>query len=318
MKKLISVVLLLAMVLGLFAGCGKDKEASAGLQSAAEYLTSMYQTAGKDEAIIITADLDVLSSVVIDGVSYGVEWTVAVTQGAADSVTVAESKQDNHVKLDIPLHSGEDILFTATATVSDAEGNSLDAVFNYMVEGVVLAGAGMTMEELDPQSFEGAVDAIVSARKIYLIGVRSSASLTMFLHFYFNLIFDNVVMVSANTASEIFESLLRVGEEDVVLGVSFPRYSSRTVQAMSFARDRGATTISITDSEASPLAAISKYTLKARSDMASFVDSLVAPLSLVNALLVAVSRKKNDDLAHTFQTLEEIWEEYGVYEKVQE
>lgn len=176
----------------------------------------------------------------------------------------------------------------------------------------------MTLEELDNDSFEGAVDAIVNARKIYLIGVRSSASLTMFLHFYFNLIFDNVVMVSANTASEIFESLLRVGEEDVVLGVSFPRYSSRTVRAMSFARDRGATTIAITDSEASPLAPISEYTLKARSDMASFVDSLVAPLSLVNALLVAVSRKKNDDLAQTFRTLEEIWEEYGVYEKVQE
>lgn len=176
----------------------------------------------------------------------------------------------------------------------------------------------MTLEELDNDSFEGAVDAIVNARKIYLIGVRSSASLTMFLHFYFNLIFDNVVMVSANTASEIFESLLRVGEKDVVLGVSFPRYSSRTVRAMSFARDRGATTIAITDSEASPLAPISEYTLKARSDMASFVDSLVAPLSLVNALLVAVSRKKNDDLAQTFRTLEEIWEEYGVYEKVQE
>ena len=176
----------------------------------------------------------------------------------------------------------------------------------------------LTMEELDSESFEGAVDAIVSARKIYLIGVRSSAALTTFLHFYLNLIFDNVVMVSANTASEIFESLLRVGQEDVVVGVSFPRYSSRTVQAMSFARDRGATTISITDSEASPLAPISKYLLKARSDMASFVDSLVAPLSLVNALLVAVSRKKNDDLANTFRTLEEIWEEYGVYEKVQE
>lgn len=176
----------------------------------------------------------------------------------------------------------------------------------------------LTMEELDHESFEGAVDAIVSARKIYLIGVRSAASLTSFLHFYFNLIFDNVVIVSANTASEIFESLLRVGKEDVVLGVSFPRYSSRTVQAMRFARDRGATTIAITDSEASPLAPISTYTLKARSDMASFVDSLVAPLSLVNALLVAVSRKKNDDLANTFRSLEEIWEEYGVYEKVQE
>ena len=176
----------------------------------------------------------------------------------------------------------------------------------------------MTLEELDRSSFDGTVDAIVGARKINLIGVRSAAALTTFLHFYLNLIFDNVVLVTANTGSERFESLLRVGEEDVVLGISFPRYSSRTVQAMSFARDRGATTIAITDSEASPLAAASKYTLTARSDMASFVDSLVAPLSLVNALLVAVSRKKNDDLATTFRTLEDIWEEYGVYEKVQE
>ena len=176
----------------------------------------------------------------------------------------------------------------------------------------------VTLEELDRDSFSHAVDAIVSAKKIYIIGVRSSAAIAAFMAFYFNLIFDNVVMVSANTASEVFENLLRVGEGDVVIGVSFPRYSSRTVQAMNFARDRGATTVAITDSEASPLAPISHYTLKARSDMASFVDSLVAPLSLVNALLVAVSRKKNDDLAHTFQTLEQIWAEYGVYEKVQE
>lgn len=176
----------------------------------------------------------------------------------------------------------------------------------------------LTLEEVDRQSFDRAVDAIVSARKIYIMGVRSSASLATFLSFYFNLIFDNVISVAANTASEVFETMLRVGAEDVVIGVSFPRYSSRTVQAMNFARDRGATTIAITDSEASPLAPISNYTLKARSDMTSFVDSLVAPLSLVNALLVAVSRKKNDDLAHTFQTLEDIWDEYGVYEKVQD
>ncbi len=176
----------------------------------------------------------------------------------------------------------------------------------------------MTLEELDRESFERAVDAIVSAKKIYIIGVRSSAAIATFLHFYFNLIFENVSLVSANTASEVFESLLRVGEGDVVVGVSFPRYSSRTVQAMNFARDRGATTVAITDSEASPLAPISHYTLKARSDMASFVDSLVAPLSLVNALLVAVSQRKNDDLAHTFRTLEEIWDEYGVYEKVEQ
>ena len=176
----------------------------------------------------------------------------------------------------------------------------------------------MTLEELDRESFERAVDAIVSAKKIYIIGVRSSAAIATFLHFYFNLIFENVCLVSANTASEVFESLLRVGPGDVVVGVSSPRYSSRTVQAMNFARDRGATTVAITDSEASPLAPISHYTLKARSDMASFVDSLVAPLSLVNALLVAVSQRKNDDLAHTFQTLEDIWDEYGVYEKVEQ
>ena len=176
----------------------------------------------------------------------------------------------------------------------------------------------LTLEEVDRQSFDRAVDAIVSARKIYIMGVRSSASLATFLSFYFNLIFGDVISVAADTASEVVATMLRVGAEDVVIGVSFPRYSSRTVQAMNFARDRGATTIAITDSEASPLAPISNYTLKARSDMASFVDSLVAPLSLVNALLVAVSRKKNDDLAHTFQTLEDIWDEYGVYEKVQD
>ena len=176
----------------------------------------------------------------------------------------------------------------------------------------------MTLDELDRNSFEKAVEAIVNARKIYIIGVRSSAAIATFMSFYFNLIFDNVVEVTANAASEVFENLLRVGEGDVVIGISFPRYSSRAVQAMNFARDRGATTIAITDSEASPLAASAHYTLKARSDMASFVDSLVAPLSLVNALLVAVSQKKNDDLANTFQTLERIWDEYGVYEKVQE
>lgn len=176
----------------------------------------------------------------------------------------------------------------------------------------------VTLDELDRDSFEMAVDAISSAKKIYIIGVRSSAAIATFLHFYFNLIFENVSLVLASSTSEVFESLLHVGQGDVVIGISFPRYSSQAVQAIRFARDRGATTVAITDSEASPLAPISHYTLKARSDMVSFVDSLVAPLSLVNALLVAVSQRKNDDLGGTFRTLEEIWDEYNVYEKVQE
>ena len=176
----------------------------------------------------------------------------------------------------------------------------------------------LTLEELDRDSFEKAVDAIVSARKIYIMGVRSCAAMATFMSFYFNLIFDNVISVAANTASEVFETMLRVGAEDVVIGVSFPRYSSRTVQAMSFARDRGANVIALTDSEASPLAEIATETLLAKSDMASFVDSLVAPLSLVNALIVAVGRRKNEDVEQTFANLEQIWSEYGVYEKVEE
>jgi len=175
----------------------------------------------------------------------------------------------------------------------------------------------MTMEESSRADFSGAVDAIVEAKRIYILGVRSSVAVSSFLGFYFNLIFDNVVQVHSNSASEMFEQLLRVGEGDVVIGVSFPRYSRRTVQALRFARDRKAKVIAITDSAASPLAETAHHTLLAKSDMASFVDSLVAPLSLVNALIVAVSRKRKDDLAHTFETLEEIWDEYEVYEKVE-
>ena len=174
----------------------------------------------------------------------------------------------------------------------------------------------MTMEENDPENFARVVDAIVTAKRIYILGVRSSVALTSFLGFYFNLIFDNVVQVHSNSASEMFEQLIRVGEGDVVIGISFPRYSKRTVQALRFARDRKATVVAITDSAASPLAESATHTLLAKSDMASFADSLVAPLSLINALIMAVGRQKKEDLSHTFETLEEIWEEYEVYEKV--
>ena len=161
----------------------------------------------------------------------------------------------------------------------------------------------MTLEETDRASFRQAVDAILSAHRIYILGVRSAAALADFLGFYFNLIFDNIVLVHTTSASEIFEQLLRVGPEDVVIGISFPRYSSRTVKAMRFAKDRGANVIALTDSEASPLAEAATETLLAKSDMASFVDSLVAPLSLVNALIVAVGRRRNEDVEQIFADL---------------
>ena len=176
----------------------------------------------------------------------------------------------------------------------------------------------MTLEETDRASFRQAVDAILSAHRIYILGVRSAAALADFLGFYFNLIFDNIVLVHTTSASEIFEQLLRVGPEDVVIGISFPRYSSRTVKAMRFAKDRGANVIALTDSEASPLAEAATETLLAKSDMASFVDSLVAPLSLVNALIVAVGRRRNEDVEQIFADLEQIWSEYVVYEQVEE
>ncbi len=171
-----------------------------------------------------------------------------------------------------------------------------------------------TLAEVDRERFSRAVDAVLAARHIYILGLRSSAALADFLGFYFQMIFDNVQVVHTSSSGEIFEQLLRVGPEDVVIGLSFPRYSSRTVQALRFARDRGAGVVALTDSETSPLAETATELLLAQSDMASFVDSLVAPLSLVNALIVAVGRRRNEDVEQTFAGLERIWSEYEVYE----
>ena len=172
-----------------------------------------------------------------------------------------------------------------------------------------------TLDEIDRDAFQGAVDALTGAHRIYILGVRSSSALANFLGFYFNLLFDNVTLVHTNSVSEIFEQVLRVGPGDVLFGISFPRYSKRTLSAMQYARDRGAKVIALTDSQLSPLARVADHLLLARSDMASFVDSLVAPLSVINALIVAVGMSRRDEIEHTFNKLESIWEKYDVYEK---
>ncbi|MCD8355431.1 MAG: MurR/RpiR family transcriptional regulator [Clostridia bacterium] len=174
----------------------------------------------------------------------------------------------------------------------------------------------MTLDEIDRSSFEAAVEAILNAKHIYILGVRSSASLSGFLGFYFNLMFDNVKLIHTNSVSEIFEQILRVGDGDVVLGVSFPRYSKRTLKALEYSKKSGATVIALTDSRLSPLSQTADYTLLAKSDMASFVDSLVAPLSVVNALIVAIGMRKQKEISETFNHLESIWDEYEVYEKL--
>ena len=173
----------------------------------------------------------------------------------------------------------------------------------------------VTLDEIDRDAFQGAVDALMGAKRIYILGVRSSSALASFLGFYFNLLFENVTLVHTNSVSEIFEQVLRVGPGDVLFGISFPRYSKRTLSAMKYARDRGARVIALTDAQLSPLARVADHVLLARSDMASFVDSLVAPLSVINALIVAVGMSRRDEIEHTFNKLERIWEEYDVYEK---
>lgn len=193
------------------------------------------------------------------------------------------------------------------------EDNILNAVLTSDMEKIK-----MTLDTIDRTVFQQSIEAILNAKQIYILGVRSSSALASFLGFYFNLIFENIRLVHTTSVSEMFEQLLRVQEGDVVIGISFPRYSRRTLQALKYAKDQKSTVISITDSYSSPLIEFSDYSLIARSDMASFVDSLVAPLSLINALIFAVGMRKKEDVSRAFEHLEEIWDEYNVYEKPSE
>ena len=171
-----------------------------------------------------------------------------------------------------------------------------------------------TLEHIDEHAFELAVDTIIKAKHIYIVGIRSCAPLAAFMAFYFNLMFENVTLLQTNNSSELFEQMVRISKDDVIIGISFPRYSMRTLKAMEFANNRNAKVITLTDSVHSPMNLYSSCNLIARSDMASMVDSLVAPLSVINALIVALCMKKQGEVAKTLETLEDIWNEYQVYE----
>ena len=171
----------------------------------------------------------------------------------------------------------------------------------------------MAIEEIDRSAFSEVVDKLIAARHIYILGVRSSSFLAGYLHFYLHLIFENVTLVTSNSAGDILESILRIGPGDLLVGISFPRYSKSTVKGVQFAHDRGADVVAVTDSAVSPLYPLASAVLLARSDMISFVDSLVAPFSLLNALIVAAGHRKDADISQTFNRLEGIWDEYGVF-----
>ena len=169
-----------------------------------------------------------------------------------------------------------------------------------------------TLDQMDTTIFDDVVQRLLSARTIYVMGLRSAAPLAQFMGYYLNYIFDNVHLVSSG-ATDVFEEISKLKEDDLLVGISFPRYSTRTLEAMRFAKRCGAQVVAITDGPMSPLGAIADATLTARTDMASFVDSLAAPLSVINALLVALGLHRKEALTQHFRQLESIWETYEVY-----
>ena len=172
-----------------------------------------------------------------------------------------------------------------------------------------------TSETISREEFSATVNAILKAKRVYILGVRSVAPLANFLGHYLNYMFNNVHVISGFSAGEMFEKIVGVNSEDVIIAFSFPRYSASTTKGARYCRSAGATVIGITDSKDSPLGQCSDHVLVAKSDMVSLVDSLVAPLSLVNALIVAIAAKREKELSQTFANLERIWDEYDVYEK---
>lgn len=187
------------------------------------------------------------------------------------------------------------------------EDNALKSVLKADMENI-----RTTMEKVNQKTFDAFVDSIISADKVYIIGLRSSSALAEFLGFYLNLILNNVLVLQ-HGMSDIYEQMIHLGPNDVILGIGFPRYSIKTVQILKFARDRGARVLCLTDSLLSPLAAIADLTVIAQSNMASFVDSLVAPMSIINAIIISVGLKRRQAVTETFGKLEEIWENNKVF-----
>ena len=188
-----------------------------------------------------------------------------------------------------------------------SDGDALRGVLKADMENI-----RATLEKINSHTFEQVLNSIFKAKNIYIIGLRSSTAIAGFLGFYLNVILQNVRMVSYGI-SDVFEQMINVHEGDLVIGIGFPRYAAKTIDALDFAKSKGADVVAITDSLLSPLATKADYTLIAQSNMASFVDSLVAPLSVVNALIISVGMREKENVTETFNNLEKIWQNYNVY-----
>ena len=187
------------------------------------------------------------------------------------------------------------------------DGDALKGVLKADMENI-----RSTLEKINQKTFQDVVKSIFEAKRIYIIGLRSSTAIAEFLGFYLNIILQNVKVVSYGI-SDVFEQMISVGDGDLVIGIGFPRYAAKTIDALEFSRDRGAKVVALTDSLLSPLATKADYTLIAQSNMASFVDSLVAPLSVINALIIAVGMREKENISDVFTNLEQIWQNFNVY-----
>lgn len=212
----------------------------------------------------------------------------------------------------------QELIRSKLTSVQRMQSASVRIAQDEILETVLNADSAMikaTLDQTSKENFNRAVTAINKARNIYILGVRSAATLANFLAFYFRPVYDNVVLVDSARASEVFEQIFRIDERDICIAISFPRYSNQTINALHFIHDKGATVISITDSELSPIAQFADCLLIARSTMASFVDSLVAPLSLINALIVAATFDRRSEVYDNLNELEKIYDEYNIYDK---
>ncbi len=273
----------------------KEKEFSKGQKRICRYITESY-----DKAAFMTAS------------------RLGKTVGVSESTVVrfaVELGYDGYPSMQKAMQEMVLNRLTAVQRMGVANDRIGDQDVVSMVLNADAEKLRQTADVVSRDDFRAAVQAILKAKQIYVVGVRSTSALANFLGYYLNFMFQNVHLVTTSGTSEMFEKLVGVDSDDVVIAFSFPRYSTSTLKGAQYCRSTGATVVSITDSRLSPLGQNSDYVLVAKSDMLSIVDSLVAPLSLVNALIVALASEKEPELAKTFNTLERVWEEYNVYEK---
>ncbi|HPU58001.1 MAG TPA: MurR/RpiR family transcriptional regulator [Candidatus Avimonas sp.] len=273
----------------------KQSEFSKGQRLIADYITKNY-----DKAAFMTA------------------YKLGQTVGVSESTVVrfaAELGFDGYPQLQKAM---QELTRSRLTSIQRIEATEARMSGDEVLENIIscdIANIRKTLEEVPQEVFNAAVEAIVNARRVYIYGAGSSRALAIFLAYYLKMLMIDVNLMSTSSETEIFEDMLHIGAEDVAIGISFPRYSSKAVKTMHFAHTRNAPVIAITDSQISPIAGLATYLLLAHSDTAAIVDSLVAPLSLINAIIVAISLKKKDVVTSRLLELEKIWEEFEVYQK---